>query len=88
MVREDHIILGVHITDRLHHAVQVQDVLTKYGNLIKTRLGLHELSDQFSSPNGLLILELAGDVLKCSELETVLANIEGVDVQKMLFEHD
>ena len=62
MDRPRHIVLGVHITDRVHHAHAVQDLLTQYGCSIKTRIGLHEVSEQFCSPNGLLLLEMAGEV--------------------------
>ncbi|MEN6384164.1 MAG: hypothetical protein ABFD79_03100 [Phycisphaerales bacterium] len=92
MIKEPHIILGVHVTDRMKHIVGqpggVQPILTEYGCYIKTRLGLHEVSNNFCSPNGLLILELAGDVNKCKELEQKLTAIEGISVQKMVFNHD
>jgi len=91
MVQEPHIILGVHVTDRIKHVVGgsgVQPILTEYGCYIKTRLGLHEAGKDFCSPNGLLILELVGDIKKCNELEQKLASIEGVSVQKMVFTHD
>lgn len=87
MAKEDHIIYGVHITDRLHHASQVQDVLTEYGCNIKTRLGLHECQT-VCSPNGLLILEMAGDQDRCRELRDKLNAVEGVEVKEMVFDHD
>ena len=55
---EKHLILAVHITDRIAHVDDVQKVLTEYGRYIKTRLGLHETSSDYTSPNGLLLLEL------------------------------
>ncbi len=88
MIKDDHIILGVHITDRIKHVSQIQQVLTEFGCYVKTRLGLHEAGKDFCSPNGLLILELAGDPKKCAELEQRLKQIEGTDVQKMVFKHD
>ena len=86
--KEKHIIYGVHITDRLHHVSQVQDLLTKYGCNIKTRLGLHETSDKFCSPNGMLILEMIGDEKTCRELYEKLNAVEGVEVKEIIFEHD
>ena len=41
MTQFKHHICGVHITERLEHALQVQQVLTEFGRNIKTRLGLH-----------------------------------------------
>jgi len=88
MIKYDHIILGVHITDRIKHVNLIQQVLTEFGCYIKTRLGLHEAGKDFCSPNGLMILELAGDAGKCAELELKLKQIEGASVQKMVFTHD
>lgn len=83
-----HIILGVHVTDRLEHAVQVQQVLTEFGGIIKTRLGLHELGkDGGSSKSGLLLLELAATEAKASAMVRKLAAIKGIEVQKMVFAH-
>ena len=84
---DDHIILGAHITDRFRRVEHVQNLFTEYGCNIKTRLGLHEAGN-VCSPNGLIILELVGDVAKCAELEQKLGAVEGVDVQKMVFPHD
>ena len=84
---EKHIILGVHITDRLKHAVEVQGVFTEYGRHIKTRLGLHEVDKSHNSPNGVVLIEAYGDEAKCLEMAAKLAAIEGVEVQKMIFGH-
>ena len=84
---QKHLICGVHITDRLQHAIQVQEVLTEYGGYIKTRLGLHEIDDNFSSPNGVLILECVGDEAKFNEFAKKLGTVEGVEVQQMVFDH-
>lgn len=84
---DKHIILGVHITNRLQKAVDVQKLLTEYGCHIKTRLGLHETGPDACSPNGLLVLEMVGDEGKCNELGDKLHAIEGVEVQRMIFDH-
>ncbi len=86
--RQKHVILGVHITDRAQHVPSVQDLFTEYGCYIKTRLGLHETSDTFCSPNGLILLEMAGPDGVIDELMTKLGALQGVDVQRMVFEHD
>jgi len=83
-----HIILGVHITDRLEHAVPVQQVLTEFGGIIKTRLGLHELGkDGCSSKNGLLLLELSATEAKAKAMVAKLAAIKGIEVKSMVFAH-
>ncbi len=82
-----HLVFGIHITDRLKHVDLVQRLLTQYGCNIKTRLGLHEVSETFCSPNGLLLLEMIGDEKTCMELADKLNAVEGVEVQKMIFDH-
>lgn len=86
-MKEDHLILGVHITDRIRHAADVQNLLTEYGCSIKTRLGLHEASEQMCSPNGILLLEICGDIGNGRELAGKLNGLEGVDVKEMHFTH-
>ena len=54
-------VLGIHINDRVNNAVGIQNILTKYGCSIRTRLGLHEVIDDYCSKGGLILLELTGD---------------------------
>jgi hypothetical protein len=86
-VQAKHVILGVHINDRVREVQAVQQVFTEYGCYIKTRLGLHHVDEQFCSPRGLILLEMYGDENKAHELTEQLAKIEGVEVQKMIFDH-
>lgn len=84
----DHIIVGVHVTDRVRHAIDVQSVLTDFGAHIKTRLGLHELgSGAAGAPNGLLVLEFVGSTAECDSLKRRLTAVEGVEVKIMTFSH-
>jgi len=84
---KNHCIVGVHITDRVRHVPAVQEIFTKFGCFIKTRIGLHDMGDNSCSPNGLIIVELLGDKGKSHEFISELAAIEGVDVQHMVFTH-
>jgi hypothetical protein len=87
MKQGKHIILGVHITDRLREAVTVQKCLTEYGRYIKTRLGLHEVQAAGEGPNGILLLEMVGPEKKSRELVDKLGAIKGIEVQSMTFGH-
>lgn len=87
MPLKQHIILGVHITDRTHHVRSVQDALTEFGCNIRTRLGLHEADKGFCSTNGLLILEMTDDAATAKKLADKLNAIEGVEVKQMIFDH-
>ena len=78
-------ILGVIINDRQKEAGKVQSVLTEFGCSIKTRLGLHEVSNELCSSSGLLLLELTGEVSQMDKLENELKKIEGTQTQRMIF---
>ena len=82
-----HIIFGVHINDRVREVPDVQKILTQYGCQIKTRIGLHHVDEKLCSPRGLILLEMCGDEGLCDELAHKLMVIEGVEVQKMVFDH-
>jgi hypothetical protein len=76
------------VTERLKNAPQVQACLTEYGCHIKTRLGLHEADKDHCSPNGLLILEMVGEEARINQLEKKLKAIDGIEVKKIVFDHD
>ena len=82
-----HIIIGVHITERVQHAGQVQEVFTKFGCSIRTRLGLHEADADLCSPNGLIVLEMVDDDAVVADLTAALKAIDGLEVQQMVFDH-
>lgn len=84
---DKHIVVGVHITNRVQHAVHVQEVLTEFGCLIKTRLGLHEADSDVCSPNGLLILELLDKDSEVARFVNAMSAVEGVEVKQMVFDH-
>jgi hypothetical protein len=78
-------ILGIHISDSVRNAELIQPVLTKFGCTIRTRLGLHDVAEEFSSSTGMMILELTGDPKEYVKLENELLKIEGLEVKKMVF---
>ena len=65
-------ILGIRITDRVKKVSDVQHILTKFGCSIRTRLGLHEVKDDFCSRSGMIILELTGTRDEFVKLENEL----------------
>lgn len=76
-------VLGIRIEDRVKEAGEVQKVLTKFGCSIKTRLGLHEVSDDFCSSSGLILLELTGPKDEQAKLHETLQKIPGTLIRKM-----
>jgi len=84
-VKKEIWILGLYISDRMNESQQVQSILTKFGCSVKTRLGLHEVTDEYCSPAGIMILELTGEISECQKLENELLRLEGIQVKKMIF---
>ncbi len=78
-------ILGVMINDPGKGADKIQSILTKYGCVIRTRLGMHDMDEEYAGDTGLMLLELVGDMNECLRLENELLALDGIDVQKMVF---
>jgi len=87
-MKVDHVILGVHITDRLKKAGEVQKVFTEYGCNIKTRLGLHEVAGDYCAGVGVVLLEIIGGPEVRGGMVKSLGAIEGVEVKEMVFSHE
>jgi hypothetical protein len=87
-MKQKHVVMGVHIQDRVKEASKVQAALTEFGCNIKTRVGMHEVDENFCASGGIVVLELVGDEAKQDALKAQLTAIEGVDVQTMVFEHE
>ncbi len=86
-MNDEHIILGIHITDRLKNAAEVQKVFTEYGCNIKTRIGLHDVDASVCSPSGVVLIEFFGTNAGADAMAAKVGAVEGVDVQKMIFGH-
>lgn len=76
-------VMVVLISHRNDAAAKVQAVLTGWGCMIKTRLGIHEGIQEDCTENGLLFLDLAGAKDKLDELERKLNVLPGVSARKM-----
>ncbi|AFN74163.1 hypothetical protein MROS_0922 [Melioribacter roseus P3M-2] len=71
-------ILLVLVGKRKEEAVKVQQILTAWGCMIKTRLGIHDGVLENCSDSGLIMLELVGEDEKKEELERKLSVLPGV----------
>ncbi|MBP1627636.1 MAG: hypothetical protein H6Q00_2111 [Holophagaceae bacterium] len=87
-MKPDHLILGIHVTDRLREAAELQKTLTEFGANIKTRLGLHEVGQGYNSPGGIVLLELVGSMEDLVTFRARLQGIHGLEIQQMVFSHD
>ncbi|MBS6553095.1 MAG: hypothetical protein ACLSUS_01955 [Opitutales bacterium] len=77
-------IIGIKVSNRLESAVSVQEILTKYGCIIKTRIGLHEEINGQCSPRGLILLEIINDE-ESIKIANELCDIEEIEIQQMKF---
>ncbi len=80
------IILGVQVSNRVENILDVQKILTEYGCNIRTRLGLHEVTESHCSNVGLLILDTYGDEADILKMESKLRKLKGLTVKKMVFQ--
>ncbi len=77
-------IIGIKVNNRTENAAGVQEILTKFGCVIKTRIGLHEQINGQCSPAGIILLEITDDV-KAVEITNKLCDIEQIEIQQMKF---
>ena len=75
-------IIIVKACKRKNNADSLQKVLTEFGCIIKTRLGLHEAGD-VCSDEGLIILQLAGDSAEAEKLEQALNGLDGISCKSV-----
>jgi hypothetical protein len=71
------------IDQRSKSAVKVQEILTKYGCYIKTRLGIHDVLPDECSDEGLVILHMCCSEEVLSQLEDDLNSIDKVKAKSV-----
>ena len=74
-------IIVISVEKRQEISAKVQEVLTKFGCIIQTRLGLHNSSKDSCSSNGLIILECIDNKEEIEKLNNSLLKIEGIKVK-------
>lgn len=75
-----HTIIGIGLKNRSQEAVGLQEILTRYGCSIKTRIGLHDAAEGQCAPGGVILLEVI------NKEEELLKELSGkFDVQTMHF---
>lgn len=70
-------IMAIAVNHRTIKALELQEILTKYGCNIKMRLGLHE-AESVCSEDGLVILQLTGNAEDIKSLEKSLNLVTGL----------
>ncbi|MFH0702304.1 MAG: hypothetical protein V2B14_02040 [bacterium] len=82
---EKKVILGILLANRVDEASKFQEIITKYGCNIKTRIGLHNTGNNKCSSEGIILLEIIGDDNDIENLENEIKTIINAQVQKMVF---
>jgi UTP-glucose-1-phosphate uridylyltransferase len=80
------VIIGIKIPSTFEHVKQIQEIFQTYGNLIKTRLGIHDVEEENVSPYGIVLLETIGNLDEISTFEAKLKQLPTVQVQRMEFD--
>lgn len=78
-------LMAVKIGARTKHATQVQEILTKYGCSIKTRVGFHDTDEHHCSTDGILILQLSGKENEINDMFTELNALHEVSAKAIEF---
>ncbi|AKI97550.1 hypothetical protein [Kosmotoga pacifica] len=81
-------VMVVMVDHRKEVATKVQQILTGWGCLIKTRLGLHDGVLDNCSDVGLIILELVGEEKQHQELCRKLNLLDGVKAKYISLSFD
>ncbi len=76
-------IMSVLTNNRVQNVNLMQNVLTESGCIIKTRLGIHDASENSCSNEGLIILNLIGSDDEIEKLECKLNEIPGVKAKNI-----
>ena len=84
---EDHIVVGIHVTDRVKTAVDLQKLFTEFGCNIKTRVGLHDVDANSCSATGVILLEVFGGNDVATDMMNKFNAVDGVEAQQMVFSH-
>ncbi|HOO23400.1 MAG TPA: hypothetical protein PKY53_07000 [Clostridia bacterium] len=68
-------VIGIRVDNRVDNALKIQETLTKNGCIIKTRLGLHDVSETSCANDGLILLQPCGER---EEIEKLVADLNGI----------
>lgn len=76
------VILGIKIPNRISTSPIFQDIISKYGCIIKTRIGLHSTCSNICANYGIILLEII-DNSELIHLKKALLKIDGITLDSM-----
>lgn len=71
-------VMAIKVEERAAKAPNLQEVLTKYGCIIKARVGFHETDTEKCSMSGIVLLHLYGKKDEFKELYDKIASLDGI----------
>lgn len=75
-------ITSILIRDRIKEAGKTQDILSKYGHIIRNRLGFHEVTEDKCSRIGIILLQHPpGNLAEYTNFLLDLSQIGGIEVK-------
>lgn len=77
------IIIGIKLPDKVNKAVELQKILTKFNCIIKMRIGINN-SSIFCTDKGIILLQVENKD-SVIDLEKELLEIDGIELQRMIF---
>ena len=78
-------IIGILNKNTGNEVDEIQDVFTKFGCIIKTRLGLNKVFSKSGREYRMIIIEITGDLKEIQEFENKLSDIKDIEIQTMTF---
>ena len=78
-------IIGIKIDKNVQDVIKIQEILSDYGNVIKTRLGINHLENDDTGLRGIIILELFGDKSEIKKMKKELKKINNIKIGKLVF---
>lgn len=76
-------ILAIRVDHRQTSAVQLQEMLTKYGCNIRLRVGMHEADAQYCADDGLIILQVCGNTEITNSMIADFDSLDGVTARML-----
>lgn len=76
-------VMTIKVDTRTKEAKDMQEILTRHGSIIKTRLGIHDAPLEASSEQGMIILYLIGKEENVEILKKDLSKLNGLKVNYM-----
>jgi hypothetical protein len=78
--------MAIKVNGRNSKAPHLQEILTKYGCIITTRVGFHETGESGKcSTHGVIILQLTGEEDEINSLYNDIKDLEGISAKFIEF---